>query len=263
MATMIREAATPPMTTVLRRQLVMLHWSGRSWFLGALTVAIIAAAAPILAFYGYDVGTLFFDFAPALMFSSGLFGLFVWRDEPPNRRDYHWTLPVDAGRHDLLRVAAGALWLAAGILGFTLTGAVVAFAAGSGDAWVELAPLMLPHYVLSSYILYLLAAALSTRSNRPVEFAILGYVGLTVLITIAGLARIEWLREIIEAALSRPVGLGWAVIGGLHGAERLAETSQQSEIGSYYREWLPVALLWLAISVGLLWTAARVRIGRR
>jgi len=262
MSTMIAARGAPPMAAVLRHQMRLLHWSGRTWFLAALTFASLAVAAPILAAYGYDVSTLYLDFAPAMMFMSGLFGIFVWRDEPPTKRDYHWTLPLDAGTHDIMRVAAGGVWLTAAIVLFTVTGAIVAFAAGGSEAWLRAAPLMLPHYFLSSYIIYLLAAAMSTRSRRPIEYVIFGYIGVVVLLAIAELAALPWLTELVQRALGRPYGLGWAVAGAWISGEAAAEGTVAPALTSTPGEWLPVALLWLAIGVTALYAAARARIDR-
>jgi hypothetical protein len=47
-----------------------------------------------------------------LPFLAATWPAFLWRDEGPAQRRYHWSLPADRGWHDLARVAAGAIWIA-------------------------------------------------------------------------------------------------------------------------------------------------------
>jgi hypothetical protein len=47
-----------------------------------------------------------------LVFLAAVWPAFLWRDEGPAQRRYHWSLPADRGWHDLARVAAGAIWIA-------------------------------------------------------------------------------------------------------------------------------------------------------
>jgi hypothetical protein len=100
----------------------MLTVKSRRWMeLFAGAIALEAMALLVSAFaQRVDVGRMDESKIQMLNFFVWMFGLsilaavwpaFLWRDEAPLQRRYHWSLPAGRGAHDLARVAAGAIWI--------------------------------------------------------------------------------------------------------------------------------------------------------
>ena len=263
MSTMIEAHASPGFGIVLQQQVRLLWLSWRPLFIIALLAGSELVAAGVMAYHDYGIGTLMLHLGPAVIFTAAAWGILLWRDEGPARRIYHWSLPYDAAKHDLTRAAAAGVWLFLAIALFVIAGVTVAFLSGEGDAIVPTLPLLVPHFFIGGFIVYLLACALSTFSDRPVEWLVFGYLGVIVAVAVSELASVEWLSSLIRAVFGSPYGLGWALVAAWRGAEIRMDNPELAEVSLYYTEWLPVALAWLLVAAGLLVMAARARSARR
>jgi hypothetical protein len=203
---------------------------------------------PSISRGAFGPGLLISPAAGAITFSLGLvWGIAVWRHDPPTSRLYHWSLPVDTAVHDLARVVSYCLWLLAGLSIYVIVGAVLMT---SQDMPVRFGQVgILPWVALyaAGIIGFGFGAALSTAFNKPVEIVF----GIWVLIiTLSGLAvSYKWaivLRP-LDAMLDvdKPYSLmGGLVRGGAVGQHRYAS-------GVDPQNMLPVVapmLLWLMIS---------------
>jgi hypothetical protein len=263
MSTTIATHASPRFATVLEQQVRLLWLSWRPLFIIALLAGSELAAAAVMTYHGYDVGTLMMHLGPAVIFAAGAWGILLWRDEGPVRRTYHWSLPYDAAKHDLTRAAAGAVWLFIAIALFMGAGVLVALLSGEGDVIGRTLPLLLPHFFIAGFTAYLLGCALSTYSDRPVEWLLFMYLGVIVVVAVGELAQVPWLTSLVNAVFGKPYGLGWALVAAGAGAEVRMDSPELAEVSLYYTEWLPVALAWLLIAGGVLVLAARARSARR
>ena len=113
---------------------------------GAAGLAVVALAAFVWAF--------FWPFR-------------VWREERPQRRDYHWAMPVDRRTHDLLRVGAGlvllpllvAIFAALAVATAALFGNTEVFPTWGGPFWLGL--------FAGPLLIYLLASIPVVGSKHP------------------------------------------------------------------------------------------------
>lgn len=137
----------------------------------------------------------------------------VWRGEPPAGRDYHWSLPVERRTHDLLRVAAGAVWLfALTLLLGTLTaltaliyGNAVPLAGLSAPVWIEL--------MLAPQLIYLLASALWARFDHPAAVLWGSSGALAVATGLAAQYQVPLLGTLLPGIFLGPWGLLNALAG--------------------------------------------------
>ena len=95
--------------TAFLQQLWLLGMSGR-WIY--MILGPIAFLMLILLHTGDLPGTTML-MALIAVAASAFWSVTVWYNEGPARRDYHWSLPVSRGTHELARVIAGAAWLLA------------------------------------------------------------------------------------------------------------------------------------------------------
>ncbi len=101
------------------------------------------------------------------LFAAQLWAVSVWHQEGPSRRGYHWTLPVDRTRHDLLRVLAGAIWMIMVLLMLLAVGALIAPLFGGARLDTGLLDPVLLGFVSGPLIVYLLCSAAALRSDHP------------------------------------------------------------------------------------------------
>ena len=107
----------------------------------------------------------------------------TWRGEGPGERFLHWTQPVERRRHQLLRTAAGGLWLlcaaAAGGIVAWIVGAVLQGGMAAGPLEV------FPAAVGSMALLYLLGSIPTLLSDHPVWWIVGVYAGFGLLTAVA------------------------------------------------------------------------------
>lgn len=255
--------APPSLGTVLVQQLRLL-WSSRTpWLLVGLLLAPMAAVGAMILYSRDGIGLLVLQLAPVVSVASAGWGLLIWREETPSRRMYHWGLPVEAPTYDLLRVVAGAIWLMAALTLFLVIGVGIGLL--SNEPWLvtRSLPLLLPHYLLSSLILYLLVAVLSTALNRPAESLIVCFLGFVVLNIIVAVTGLEKVRVGLQHAVYEPpYAIGWALSGAAGSAAMRSVAPDRIALSSFYSLWLPSALGWLLIATFAVIAAAHLRKGR-
>lgn len=183
------EADPPDVSAVLRAQLRLMARAHRPAFLllGLAVAAGVVALAWIWPGGAPDRLTL----AHAMGRSYGALELVAvfwaamvtWRGEGPEERFHHWSQPVGRRRHQLLRIAAGAVWLLAAVVAGAaagwLAGAVVQGGMGPGGA----APLAAT--VGGLLLLYLLGSVPALLSEHPVVWIVGVYAGTGFLVTLA------------------------------------------------------------------------------
>ena len=198
---------------------------------GAAGMAVVAVAAFIWAF--------FWPFR-------------VWREEKPQRRGYHWAMPVERRTHDLLRIGAGlvllpvlvAVLLLLALLTATLFGNTEVFPTWGALFWVDLfaAPL----------VIYLLVSIPVVGSKHPSAW-LWGTLGvcaaLVSLLHAFGLIR---LVMPLERALLGAGGL-FTTLGGPLVAEIAGWGSHPAGL------WALAWLFWLALAAAGVWLAATRR----
>ena len=106
-----------------------------------------------------------------VLVAAGLWAAAVWHDEGPRRRGYRSSLPVERGRHELLRVAAGGFWLLTVLSIVTVVAVLGGAVSGqqAPDAWMWVS------FVSGPVTVYLLASIVAVRLDAPGRWvAVLG-----------------------------------------------------------------------------------------
>lgn len=172
----------------------------------------------------------------------------VWRNAGGQGRSYHWAFPVDRRLHDLLRVAAGAIWLLP--LGGTMLVATVPVALAFGHG-AELAQIPVSAWFaffagpLLLYLLSCIAPLMKGRRRLLWLWLTLGaWVGLFALLGLVGET-----SAFVELSVG-PFGFFRAIAGPFFA---LAKAEAQ-----YLKDpWLPAYLVWLTVAlVGVLAAAS-------
>lgn len=97
---------------------------------------------------------------------GGIAAALAWVYDAPRDRRYHWAMPVPRETHDILRVAAGAIWL---MVAIALFGAVALFAEDRlvREQWLSSAPLYWVGLFMVPVLAYLLCTIATLLSGRP------------------------------------------------------------------------------------------------
>ena len=172
----------------------------------------------------------------------------VWRDEPPSRRGYHWAMPVDRRRHDLLRVAAGAIWLGVVAVGVAAAAVVAAVAAGHAG---RLGALPIPVWLslfTAPLILYLAASIPAVRTERPALWT-WGAVGVLPIVASLGATR----------AFAFLNGLFFGRLGLVAAFAGCVPAVPPHFAPPSLGRWAAATLLWLAVAAAGVWAAASTR----
>jgi hypothetical protein len=135
----------------------------------------------------------------------------LWHREPLGRRNYHWSLPVPRGAHDLARIAAGAVWV------LVLLGVI------AGARYVSLWPLgrtdagdmsEIVSYGVGLVTLYCVASVVTLISARPGRwfFGVLT-VYLLLWTPLSVTTAPSWMFRAWGQPIVGRYGLFWATIG--------------------------------------------------
>lgn len=226
----------PAAAEVFRAQIALLsrRWPGLLGVAAALAGLLVLAAAgwipaiddmpPGVPFSDALAGAWSFFGAAAVFWAAGL----AWKDEGPSDRAYHWTLPVDRTVHQMLRLAAGWVLLAA------------VLAAGAGGGWLAVAvvqggmapgdPAVLAAVLPSATVLYLVGAVFALVSDRPLLWIVVAYLAGTAAASLDAIGGWAWLAEPVgDVLFSGSLSLatagsvpseiaGWPDPGGVAGA---------------------------------------------
>ncbi len=177
----------------------------------------------------------------------------VWRDATPAKRGYFWSLPVDRSRHELLRVAGGALVLELVLLVLVLLAAGTALVTGSREALAEVPLVAWLGFLVGPLIVYLLNSIAALRTNLPAVWLVGFYYSMLVLLLAARAYQGSFLGQAARQLMDGPYSLMAAVVGPL-----LTEvTRPHYEVST--GAWPAAAALWLAIGVVAVLVAARIQ----
>ena len=176
----------------------------------------------------------------------------VWREEKPQRRGYHWAMPVDRRTHDLLRVGAGLALLPVFVGLFVIlavgTAAVFGNTAGfpgwGGLFWLDL---------LAAPPLVYLLVSIPVVGSRHAAAWLWGTLGAAaaLLSLLQAFGLVGLLASLLKLFLGR-VGL-LTTLGGPLVSEIAGRGSQPA--GPWALAWL----CWLALAVAGVWLAASRR----
>ena len=221
---------------------------------------VVAASVAVLASDVFARAPITLSQASAAFWSIGvLIALFwsfgvTWREEGPSDRAYHWTLPVDRSRHQLLRTAAGWVTLV-GVLGVGLLAGWIGGALVQGGMSVG-RPQVLAAVLPAATVLYLVGGLFSLTTDRPLVWLFVTYVTIGGARALGALAGWPWLERVVEEViLAGPLSLTAATVapGGVAG--------ELGGSGAAGAPWLAVAL-WLAVTVALTVLASRLHLER-
>ncbi|HUF49258.1 MAG TPA: hypothetical protein VMN60_00400 [Longimicrobiales bacterium] len=170
----LRAAASA--ATSFRQQLWLLGRSGR-WIypiaaLSAMLLMLPGGGDPTVAVAGALVG-----------FTGAFWPMIVWYGETPGRRTYHWSLPVARTGHDLMRVAAGAIYLVA--ISVTVALAAILIDGSVASSFGEFRTVLFLAFVLIPLFPYFLMTALALWSDYTItRWVLAGFVAFPVGATI-------------------------------------------------------------------------------
>src|SRR5262249_6196739 len=114
--------------------------------------------------------------------AAALWAMLVWYREGPDRRSYHWSLPVARPKHDLARVVAGAVYLLGICAVLAGAGALASFAEGELDRLTALGPQLAACLFVGPLIAYALVSAVVLWGDAQLVRWLLGLLlGVAVL----------------------------------------------------------------------------------
>ena len=173
----------------------------------------------------------------------------VWREEKPQRRGYHWAMPVERRMHDLLRIGAGLALLPLVTALFVLLAVLTAVAFGHTAVFPGWTALFWVNLFASPLVIYLLASIPVVGSKHPSAW-IWGSLG-------AGAALVSVVHAMGFGELLLPplrLLLGpWGLLTTL-GGDLVAEFAGR---GSYPAvPWALGWLFWAGLAAAGVWLAA-------
>ena len=201
--------------TAFMQQLWLLGMSGRWMY---MILGPIAFLMLILLHTGEIQGTTGL-MALIAVGASAFWGVTVWYNEGPARRDYLWSLPVSRGAHELARVFAGAAWLmavcgilavvglAADFMNGTLGSLPPEFAARfyGTEAWA--------YFVASPLVLYFLVMPLTLWSDyRITRWMLLSWIAYVFVALFLQRGGIHGMAHLIDTVF---VTDGWGLADAL------------------------------------------------
>jgi len=197
------------------------------------------------------VGAVIFAFGAALLWAA-FWPNRVARDSKTSGRAYHWALPVDRRRHDLLRTAAGALWLVPLRLLLPLIAVLVATLFGHGDQLTRFPVLVWVAFLLGPQLVYLLTSIPSLMAGK--RQLLWPGLALGALGALFGMLGVVGEHHLFREAFVGPFGLLRAIAGPFFEVP----SSDGGLIAELAREpWLPAFLVWLTLAlVGVLVAAS-------
>jgi hypothetical protein len=248
---------TAGFATSLRVQVRLLAASRRFIY---FTAALLAVPL-IIGFLGAPPAYNFYISGLAALLGGSMWALSVWHGEPPQRRSYHWSMPVARGVQDLARVIAGALYL---IAACAVLAAACAVLAVTGGQWALLVALS-GHGALASFfaaplIMYLLTSPVIMWSEYRITRALLvGLIGSGFIVMLGFQGEFPATVEAVLKAVLGDGRFGLAHALATRTVYALTEAAPGAAPAVPLRPWLPVVGLWLAVGLVMSALAARYR----
>ena len=176
----------------------------------------------------------------------------VWREEPPQKRGYHWAMPVDHRAHDLLRVGAGLALLPLFVAIFVVLSVATAALFGNTAVFPSWGPLFWLNLFAAPPVVYLLVSIPVVGSRHPAAW-LWGSLGAcaALISVLQGIGLIGPLRLLAGLFLGR-FGL-FATLGGPLVSEIAGRGSYPAGL------WALAWLCWLALAAAGVWVAASRR----
>ncbi len=182
----------------------------------------------------------------ALLLGSVIWPLRIWRDAGPSRRAYHWAMPVDRRVHDLLRVAAGAVWLTVVILAVLALGISLGLLFGRGSGLAQVSAWGWANFLVAPLIFYLLSSVAALASDRPAAWVFGLPLGWNALWWLARMLELGLVERSLGAIVNGPWSYG-KMAGGAF-IEGVLATGEIDGVA-----WVGAASLWLGVALaGLL-----------
>lgn len=176
----------------------------------------------------------------------------VWREEPPQRRGYHWAMPVERRTHDLARTGAGLAILLIVVALFAGLAAGVAALFGHASVFTRWGPLFWLNLLAAPPVVYLLVSIPVLGSRHPGAW-LWGTLGAAAALfsLLHGLGLVGLMGPMVNLLLGR-FGLFTTLTGPL--------VSEIAGHGSHpAAPWALAWLGWLAVATTGVWLAATRR----
>jgi hypothetical protein len=216
-------------------------------YVGALAVLFTAGVIGIWRSTrspGFNVGTLDISFASELVIPISLIALavpmVVWRTEEPGRRSYHWSMPVNATHHTLMKVAAGWLWTVVATAIYVGFVALISLTmAAIADAPVDYPPAWeWATTFTTASIAYLFGSAAAIGSEHPWRWIAGIFFGVLIGKELMDAFGFDGFEALLETIGTGRYGLGAAIWGDLRSTEN-GGTAQ----------WITAAAIWGALAL--------------
>ena len=226
----------PSLWRVARNQFALIDQAKR---FPLLLAALATGAAIGFSFESVNLAESLFPYAPLLLMTV-VWPILVWRGEAPAQRTYHRVLPVNGMTHDLLKVAAGAVWLCLGI-GLVLLVYLIS-ALLRGDAFLIFtlgAPVFL-NFFTGPLLIYLFISLIPILANRPLEWLIGLGTGIAAFSLVGEIYAPDFIRDLVDLLVSG-LALEVALYGGYE--------SVWFQYSSPVVHWPVITLLWLSAAL--------------
>jgi hypothetical protein len=195
---------------------------------------------------------------PALLIASVAWAPLVWRGQGPTQRQYHRTLPVHHLLHDLLKVAAGGIWLMAA-LAVVLMPILVAAALREPAFLTGPAPLVWLNFFTGPLLVYLFVSCVPLLTHRPLEWMLGISAGIVGLLSLAAEYRFEAIQAIVSGLFTGGLSLGRALMGGYLSQPWEAHLGLgPALVEPANAAWLIVTALWLMLALAAVCAASRI-----
>lgn len=192
--------------------------------------------------------------AGALLLTGIFFTGRVWRGVRGEQRLYHWAMPIDRRRHDLLKIAAGSLALAVISVFFLLATVAAAVVSGHGSDLGRFSPAAWVTVLLGPQLLYLLSSALVAAGRQRRWWLLAGALVWAGLLSVPGMLEGKAYLMALGEVFWGPFGLLPAVAGPTLEVV-LAGTAEVPG------PWLPAFILWAFFALVCLAAATSARRG--
>jgi hypothetical protein len=281
-----------PIRTVALKQVSVIWRAGSVWMLIGTCVALaiymrreMSLEMVAQARGDYSRFGAVYDLLGYLLILGAIWPLVVWRGEPWGERDYRWSLPVSRHSHDLIRVAAGAVWL---MLGVAVCLAVIRI---SQDVIVPAFPMVLVdpaglpagtdvlslagrrslqaggylNFFTAPLLSYTIISIVALSTRRPLGIAVVIGLAIATWSGIGQMFRHRWMAEVLEWPIRGLYGLEIAFNGLIFDVTRVRVVSgsgymrefQYVQLGTV--EWMTTFALWFTLAGALLFIASRRR----
>jgi hypothetical protein len=187
--------------------------------------------------------------AAGLLFAL-LWPIRVWSGEPSSRRDYHYSMPLRRSHHDLTRVLAGGVWVAAISLTLVLIAVLTATLFDHTSLFARLTPWFWLNLLIAPLMVYALASIVYVRANsRPSAWLWGGLWALSLVVTLGAALAPDLTKTVARSPIWNPVR---TLMGPLFGEIAGTTVTQGAH---QVLGWL----LWSAVFLAGLWIAANSR----